>query len=464
MTILLWHRRDLRLHDHAALYQASTQSSTEGKPLLPLFILDPGILNAEDTASVRIDFLLASLQRLREDYRTLGGDLWIRQGDPLTVLQALVKQAGIQEIHWNDDVEPYSRQRDQAIEDALQSLGIKVTIHQDQMLHGPGSVLTQSNQPYSVYTPFWRNWNSQKKLKPFPAPKTIHVPKSGVETGTIPTLKELGLSSSIPLPPLGEKAALEQLHKFCVQTISHYDEQRNFPGNTGTSQLSTYLKFGILGIREVWEATEKAWQQKEAMGIVGITTWRQELCWREFYKHVLFHFPRVAHENYLTQYNGFVWDENKEHFGQWCAGETGYPIVDAAMRQLNETGWMHNRSRMIVASFLTKDLLIPWQWGERYFMQKLLDGDQSANNGGWQWSASMGTDPKPLRIFNPVTQANKFDPQTTYIRRWVPELEKAKTVEILSNKNLEVYGYPKPMVDHALQQRLYKERYKAAKS
>jgi deoxyribodipyrimidine photo-lyase len=457
MTILLWHRRDLRLHDNAALYQASAA----GEPILPLFILDPGILNAEDTAPVRIDFLLASLQRLREDYRALGGNLWIRQGEPLTVLRALVQEADIQEIHWNDDVEPYSRERDETVKNALKELGVRAIIHQDQMLHGPGSVLTQSNQPYSVYTPFWRNWNSQKKLKPFPMPKAIYVPKLKLEIGIIPTLKELGLSSSSPLPPIGEKAALEQLEKFCTKTIFDYDEQRNFPDNAGTSQLSTYLKFGILGIRAVWEATEKASQQKEA---IGITTWRQELCWREFYKHVLFYFPRVAHENYLTQYNNFVWDENKEHFEQWCAGATGYPIVDAAMRQLNETGWMHNRSRMIVASFLTKDLLIPWPWGERYFMQKLLDGDQSANNGGWQWSASMGTDPKPLRIFNPITQANKFDPQTTYIRRWVPELEKAKTVEILSNKNLEVYGYPKPMVDHAIQQRLYKERYKAAKS
>jgi deoxyribodipyrimidine photo-lyase len=412
-------------------------------------------------APVRVDFLLANLQRLREDYRALGGDLWIRQGEPLTVIRALVQQADIQEIHWNDDVEPYSRQRDETVKNTLQELGVQVIIHQDQMLHGPGSVLTQSNQPYSVYTPFWRNWSSQKKLKPFPTPETINVPKSSLEIGAIPKLKELGLSSSIPLPPIGEKAALEQLEKFCAKAIFDYDKQRNFPADAGTSQLSPYLKFGVLGIRKAWESTEHALLHRQA---IGITTWQQELCWREFYKHVLFHFPRVANANYLTQYNNFVWDENKEYFERWCAGETGYPIVDAAMRQLNETGWMHNRSRMIVASFLTKDLLIPWQWGERYFMQKLLDGDQSANNGGWQWSASMGTDPKPLRIFNPVTQANKFDPQTTYVRRWVPELEKAKTVEILSNKNLEVYGYPKPMVDHAIQQRLYKERYKAAKS
>jgi deoxyribodipyrimidine photo-lyase len=457
MTILLWHRRDLRLHDNVALHQASTGD----KPLLPLFILDPGILSAEDTAPVRVDFLLANLHALKEHYRALGGELFIRQGNPVAVLQELVQQASIEEIHWNDDVEPYSRQRDEAVKNALQELGVQVIIHQDQMLHGPGSVLTQSNQPYSVYTPFWRNWIGQKKLKPFPPPDTINLPKSSLEIGTIPTLKQLGLSNSIPLPPAGEKAALEQLERFCARAIFDYDEQRNFPGDTGTSQLSPYLKLGVLGIRKAWESTEHALLRRQA---IGITTWQQELCWREFYKHVLFYFPRVADGNYLTQYNSFVWDENKEYFERWCAGETGYPIVDAAMRQLNETGWMHNRSRMIVASFLTKDLLIPWQWGERYFMQKLLDGDQSANNGGWQWSASMGTDPKPLRIFNPVTQANKFDPQASYVRRWVPELEKAKTVEILSNKNLEVYGYPKPIVDHAIQQRVYKERYKAAKS
>jgi deoxyribodipyrimidine photo-lyase len=457
MTILLWHRRDLRLHDNSALYRASV----EGKPLLPLFILDPGIISAEDTAPVRVDFLLASLQRLREDYRALGGDLWIRQGEPLTVIRALVQQADIQEIHWNDDVEPYSHQRDETVKNALQELGVRVIIHQDQMLHGPGSVLTQSNQPYTVYTPFWRNWSSQKKLKPFPTPTVIQPPNLSLAIGTIPTLKQLGLSHQIPLPPIGEEAALEQLDKFCDKSIFDYDEHRNFPADVGTSQLSPYLKFGVLGIRKAWECTEHALLHRQA---VGITIWQQELCWREFYKHILFHVPRVAYENYLTQYNSFVWDENKEYFERWCAGETGYPMVDAAMRQLNETGWMHNRSRMIVASFLTKDLLIPWSWGERYFMQKLLDGDQSANNGGWQWSASMGTDPKPLRIFNPVTQANRFDPQTAYVRRWVPELEPAKTVEILSNKNLEVYGYPKPMVDHAIQQRIYKERYKAAKS
>jgi deoxyribodipyrimidine photo-lyase len=457
MTILLWHRRDLRLHDNAALHEAISA----GKPLIPLFILDPGILSAEDTAPVRVDFLLASLNALKENYQAIGGDLFLRQGDPATVLQEFVQQAGIEEIHWNDDVEPYSRKRDETVRNALQTLGVRIIIHQDQMLHGPGTILTQMGQPYSVYTPFWRNWISQEKRKPFPAPKAIHLPKVSLEIGTIPKLKELGLSSSIPLPLIGEKAALAQLEKFCTGAIFDYDEQRNFPAEAGTSQLSIYLKFGMLGIRTAWEHTERALLHRPA---IGITTWRQELCWREFYKHVLFYFPRVADGNYLTQYNNFVWDENKEYFARWCAGETGYPIVDAAMRQLNETGWMHNRSRMIVASFLTKDLLIPWQWGERYFMQKLLDGDQSANNGGWQWSASMGTDPKPLRIFNPITQANKFDAQTTYIRRWVPELEKAKIVEILSNKNLEHYGYPKPLVDHAIQQRVYKERYKAAKS
>lgn len=251
------------------------------------------------------------------------------------------------------------------------------------------------------------------------------------------------------------------------ETILGYDDQRNFPAVVGTSFLSAAFKFGVLGIRDVWQRTMEAYGKSNAdEARRGVIVWQQELAWREFYQHAMYFFPDLAQGPYRELWHKFPWENNEGLFQAWCEGRTGYPIVDAAMRQLNATGWMHNRCRMIVASFLTKDLIIDWRWGEQYFMQKLVDGDLSANNGGWQWSASSGMDPKPLRIFNPYTQAQKFDREAKYIRRWVPELKLADTGSILSGElgALERGDYPGVIVVHAERQRQFKALYAQVKA
>jgi deoxyribodipyrimidine photo-lyase len=267
----------------------------------------------------------------------------------------------------------------------------------------------------------------------------------------------------------GELAAQTRLEAFAKQQIESYDDDRNYPAHSGTSTLSPALKFGAIGIRTIWEATRSAMQTTQSeTAKIGIQTWQQELAWREFYQQVMYHFPQLADGPYREHFKQFPWNESEQLFQAWCEGKTGYPIVDAAMRQLNETGWMHNRCRMIVASFFTKDLILDWRLGEQYFMQRLVDGDLSANNGGWQWSASSGMDPKPLRIFNPATQTQKFDRDGEYIRQWVPELAKVDTKALLTG-NIEKHicdrvGYVKPIVDHAVQQREFKARYAAQKT
>ena len=291
----------------------------------------------------------------------------------------------------------------------------------------------------------------------------------------LPNLTEVklnwGFEWEYDLPKSGETAGLALLNEFCDQALYHklfrYGTQRDFPAIDGTAQLSPHLRFGTVGIRQVWAATIMAEAQvRSDEELKSLTTWRQELAWREFYHHVLYHFPQLADGPYRLQMAGFPWENDPDKFAAWTAGRTGFPIVDAAMRQLNQTGWMHNRCRMIVASFLTKDLLINWQWGEQYFMEHLIDGELAANNGGWQWSASSGMDSKPLRIFNPSFQAKKYDPEATYIRQWLPELRGLTTAELLSGDipphQCQRCQYPLPIVDHYEQQQKFKTLYRQA--
>jgi deoxyribodipyrimidine photo-lyase len=286
----------------------------------------------------------------------------------------------------------------------------------------------------------------------------------------LPTAKGLGFvwDNELVTAP-GEAAAQEKLEKFCDRAIYEYQEQRNYPGVHGTSQLSAALKFGVIGVRTVWAATLAALENSRSDETQSnIKTWQQELAWREFYQHAMYNFPELAEGAFRETLKNFPYDNNEQHFQAWCEGRTGYPIVDAAMRQMNETGWMHNRCRMIVASFLTKDLLINPKLGEKYFMQKLYDADLSANNGGWQWSASSGMDPKPVRIFNPASQAKKFDPEGEYIRQWLPELRSVDTEFLISGDippaERDALDYPAPIVDHKKQQREFKERYQQQKA
>jgi deoxyribodipyrimidine photo-lyase len=471
--ILFWHRRDLRITDNVGLTNARQVSPN----VVGVFCLDPNILERDDVAPARMTYALGSLQELQENYAKLGSQLLILHGQPNQAIPSLAAALGAQAVYWNRDVEPYSRERDATVEAALREKGIQVETFWDQLLQVPGIIMTGTGKPYTVYTPFWKNWSRKNKAEPTEDLASMtglsveewEIAKNAGVMEQIPSATELGYiwDGPLVLEP-GEKAAQAQLETFCHDQIFSYKQQRDYPDIIGTSQLSPALKFGAIGIRTVWQAVMNAWNEclsDEAR--LNIRTWQQELAWREFYQHIMYHFPELAHGPYREPWKDFPWDNNPEHFQAWCEGRTGYPIVDAAMRQLNETGWMHNRCRMIVASFLTKDLIVNWQWGEKYFMQKLIDGDLSANNGGWQWTASSGMDPKPIRIFNPASQARKFDPDAEYIRRWLPELSRVDTKFLITGKippdERERANYPEPIVDHQQQQQKFKQLYKQQK-
>jgi deoxyribodipyrimidine photo-lyase len=403
--------------------------------------------------------------------------LLVLHEDPCKAIPALAAALNAKAVFWNWDVEPYAKERDRSVMDALKEKGIEVHNNWDQLLHAPEEIRTGSKQPYTVYTPFWRNWSNKPKAGPVEPLKnaeglTKEEQDKSQQAGNVklPSAKDLGFSwdNELVTAP-GEAAAFEKLEEFCDRAITEYKEQRNFPGVHGTSQLSAALKFGVIGPRTVWAATLAALENSRSdEEQASIQAWQQELAWREFYQHAMYWFPELAKGAFRETLKNFPYDNNEEQFQAWCEGRTGYPIVDAAMRQMNEIGWMHNRCRMIVASFLTKDLLINPQLGEKYFMQKLYDADLSANNGGWQWSASSGMDPKPVRIFNPASQAKKFDPEGEYIRKWLPELRSVDTEYLISGDipadERDRCNYPAPIVDHKKQQRQFKERYQQQKA
>lgn len=474
--VLFWHRRDLRIRDNVGLAAARDRTAK----VIGLFCLDPHILAGDDIAPARIAYMIGALAELQTSYKSAGSELLILQGKPEQAIAQLASAIAAIAVYWNRDVEPYARQRDTAVASALKEKGIeRCTQFWDQLLHDPDTIKTGSGEPYKVYTPFWRNWLGHDK----PALVMALSKATGLspdekaratDAGAIelPSAKDLGYEwdNGFLLAP-GEKAALAKLEEFCddQRAIAEYDEQRNFPANPGTSTLSAALKFGTIGIRTVWAATAAAYSRARSDETrTNIRTWQQELAWREFYQGVMYFFPQLAEGPYRDPFKNFPWNNNEQQFQAWCTGKTGYPIVDAAMRQLNQTGWMHNRCRMIVASFLTKDLMIDWRWGEKYFMQHLYDGDLSANNGGWQWSASSGMDPKPLRIFNPASQAKKYDPDAEYIRQWLPEIRHLDTPMLLtgsiSQQELKGTGYPVPIVEHKVQQAEFKTRYNAQKN
>ena len=471
--IFFWHRRDLRISDNIGLTIARQKTAK----VVGLFCLDNNILNSDDIAPARVTYMIGCLQELQQNYQNMGSQLIIIQGKPEKDIPAFCAALKAKAVYWNRDVEPYAKERDLAIAKALEAEEIEANNFWDQLLHIPGEVTTKSSDsPYKVYTPFWRSWIEKEKACPTSEIKQLEgLTKAELKTATkagaidLPTAKDLGYEWEYPLVlEPGETPAKERLEEFCDRAIYSYDEDRNFPDVDGTSQLSAALKFGAIGIRTVWQATiELAEQCRSDEAKNGVVIWQKELAWREFYQHCMFFFPELAKGSYRDEFKDFPWENDEAKFQAWCEGKTGYPIVDAAMRQLNESGWMHNRCRMIVASFLTKDLIIDWRWGEKYFMQKLFDGDLSANNGGWQWSASSGMDPKPLRIFNPASQAAKFDPEGEYIRQWLPEISSMDTEYLVTGKipdsERDSYDYPRQIVDHKVQQRKFKQLYKQQK-
>ncbi|HEY9691209.1 MAG TPA: FAD-binding domain-containing protein [Oculatellaceae cyanobacterium] len=469
--ILFWHRRDLRISDNVGLAAARQQT----QEVVGVFCLDPNILQRDDVAPARVTYMMGCLELLQQRYAEVGSELLILFNEPTTAIPKLAEAVNAKAVFWNWDVEPYAKERDRTILVALKEKGISTQNFWDQLLHSPEEIRSGSGQPYTIYTPFWKNWISKAKATPAPAlQNAIGLTESEKEAARqagvveLPTARDLGFiwDNNLVISP-GEAAAQAKLNTFCDRAIDQYQEQRNFPAVNGTSQLSAALKFGVIGIRTVWDAIAVLYQNSPESVQASIQTWQQELAWREFYQHAIYNFPELAQGAYRQAFKNFPWNDNLEHFQAWCEGKTGYPIVDAAMRQMNTIGWMHNRCRMIVASFLTKDLLLNWQLGEKYFMQKLIDGDLSANNGGWQWSASSGMDPKPVRIFNPASQAQKFDLEGSYIRQWLPELASLDTKLLITGKITPLerasLGYPAPIVDHNQQQREFKQRYQQQK-
>jgi deoxyribodipyrimidine photo-lyase len=426
----------LRLGDNTALSAACSKADA----VIPLFIFDPAILRSPDTGAPIVAFMLKCLAALEESIHEAGGKLIFRRGEVMTEMNHVLRESGATALYYNRDCEPYARKRDDSVEKLARSLGVEVHSAKDGVIHEPGEVLKADGKPYGVFTPYSRAWRLRPRptvLSPvrFKRPAGLKEPKSL----PLPTLKELGFSTALALPPAGEKAGRERLRQFAAGEVLHYASRRDFPDHEGTSRLSPHLRLGTLSPRTVLDGVEKA-AREHPMARAQVETYVTELIWRDFYRQILWHFPRVAHSCFKARYDDLKWQNDEKLFAAWCEGRTGFPIVDAGMRQLNSTGWMHNRVRMIVAAFLTKDLLVSWQWGERYFMQKLIDADLASNNGGWQWSAGTGTDAQPyFRIFNPMSQAQKFDPEGHYIRRYVPEAD--------------TLAYPAPIVDHA-QQRL----------
>lgn len=462
-SVIWWIRRDLRLSDNQVLEKAIQA----GEHVIPLFIIDPVLLKSDFVGQNRIAFLWRGLAALNESLNQRGSRLIIRQGSPIQVLPQVVTQVDAAAVFAEEDYSPYAKSRDQALKErVLLKLVPSLTYHH------PQDVLKDDGEPYTVFTPYKNKWLERPlpRLQDLiPAPDKISTPED-IESEPQPEPPDV----AIPFPA-GENEAQQRLEQFAQDEIFAYQSQRDIPAEHGTSQLSPYLRFGMISARRaVATAVAARARAKNEAGQLGAQTWLTELIWREFYNAILYHFPHVLAGNFRPKYDDIQWENDEAQFEAWQAGKTGYPIVDAAMRQLKEMGWMHNRARMIVASFLVKDLLIHWQWGEKHFMQYLADGDPAANNGGWQWSAGTGTDAAPyFRIFNPTTQGEKHDPKGTYIRRYVPELAKVPDKFIheparMSQKQQEEYhcvigqDYPAPIVDHKAARQRTLEAYKSA--
>ncbi len=419
-TAVHWFRRDLRVSDNTALSEAVQRAER----VVPVFILEDAFRTGPDVGAARLAFLLRSLDSLRKNLAELGYPLVIRRGRSEVELPRLCAELGAQAVFCNKRYEPYAQARDNRVFNALNGAGVGFEVFKDAVIWEERELLTKAGNPFTVFTPYSRAW----KARAIPPPK----PKLRASSKRVPKIAsdplpldgaDLGHPLSQTMPFAGERAARDALRAFLKQPIFTYGTARDFPAQNGTSRLSPHLRCGTIGIRTVLTGLRKARAEASPAQRPSCDVFLNELIWREFYLQVLSNFPRVMRGCFRPEYDALKWSDNREHFEAWCAGMTGYPIVDAAMRCLNATGWMHNRLRMIVAMFLTKDLLINWQWGERYFMQKLVDGDMAANNGGWQWSAGTGTDAAPyFRIFNPVSQGLKFDPQGEFVREWVPEL------------------------------------------
>jgi len=454
---LIWFRCDLRVHDNTAL-----RAACQAGPTLAVYLVSPSQWRLHDDAPAKVDFWRRNLIELRQQLDALNIPLLIRMADtwdqaPATLLQLCVEH-GINALHCNEEYGVNETRRDQAVDQALSSQGIGFHSHLDQLFFKPGSVLTKSGTYFQVFSQF-RKVCYQRFYQSVPAvlPRPKAQSETAIASDPIPEQIE-GFSAPtkgiVDLWPAGEEEARRRLEHFTDEPIEDYLTQRDLPAKPGTSTLSAYLAAGVISPRQCLHAALNRNQGEFQSGNVGVVTWINELCWREFYKHILVGYPRVSmHRAFRLETEALAWRRSPKDLEAWQEGRTGIPIIDAAMRQLVETGWMHNRLRMVVAMFLTKNLLIDWREGERFFMQHLIDGDLAANNGGWQWSASTGTDASPyFRIFNPVSQSAKFDEDGRFIKHWLPELSALNKKQIHSpNMASDLFGgpsdYPRPVVD-----------------
>ncbi len=463
-TALFWFRRAVRLDDNRALRAAVDAASF----VVPVFLLDDAILTHPSTGQARARFLFDSLADVDASLRARGGRLIVRRGKPAETLPQLVEETGATALFFGREYEPYGRERDELVGAAMRRRGVAVETFSDHLIAEPGDIRAKGGAPYTVFTPYKRVWFEHPVEAPCGAPERVPTP-DGLRSDTLPALPgDVGVGGAPDQEPRvqgGEREARRWLDAFLRDCAGAYKARRDFPAQEGTSRLSAYLRSGVLSARRAVSEVQGLRARMPPDERVGVDAWLSELAWRDFYYQILWHFPRVAGHAFRPQFDGVAWENDERLFRAWCEGRTGYPFVDAAQRQMNREAWMHNRARMVTASFLTKDLLIDWRQGERYFMQKLVDGDQASNNGGWQWAAGTGTDAQPFfRVFNPVLQGEKFDPDGAYVRRHVPELARVPARFIhrpweMSPAEQEAAGcvlgrdYPPPVVDHAEQRK-----------
>ncbi|HEY5143065.1 MAG TPA: deoxyribodipyrimidine photo-lyase [Solirubrobacteraceae bacterium] len=461
-TAVVWFRRDLRVHDHPALAAAAREHDR----VLPLFVLDERLLHGRFESGPRTAFMLGALRALDTELHVRGGALCVRHGRPELVVAQLARETGADAVYWTSDVSPFARRRDAAVTATLGEIGVAARPHGGNYCADVSVPRTKAGRPMTVFTPFWKAWELLERRAVLAPPERLRLP-DGLDPGALPQGPRLDQALPAAFCAPGEAAARDALRAWLEGPVDRYADRHDDLGG-GTSGLSPHLRWGAISAREV-EA------RAGERGGAGAAAFIRQLAWRDFYAHVLLLHPANARREFQERYRGLEWDDDDELFSAWCEGRTGYPLVDAGMRQLAASGWMHNRARMVVGSFLTKNLHLDWRRGEWWFERMLLDGEPAQNNGNWQWIASTGVDPAPYfrRIFNPVLQQQKFDPDGVYVRRWVPELAGVPVERLAEPWTMSpaqqaaaccVIGrdYPAPVVDHAIERRVALERYRAA--
>ncbi len=468
-TLVHWFRRDLRVEDNTALSRAARDADR----VVPVFVLDDRFASDPGIGPARFRFLRESLEDLEANLRRAGGRLLLRRGPAAEALPRLLAETGADGVYANAEIGPYPEQRDRETAAAIAAAGGRLRLFSDELLVAPDAVATDAGDPHTVFTPFSRKWIAAEKADPIPPPTDLASPElPGVPVARVRAWREIAPEPSSSRG--GEAEALRALRRFFAGPDLRYAEDRDRPDREGTSRLSPHLHFGTISARTIRASLEASRENAPASAMGGPRRFLQELCWREFFHHVLFHFPRVTGASFRREFDRLAWRTDPAALDAWKRGVTGYPFVDAAMRQLSTTHWMHNRARMTAASFLTKDLHAHWSEGEAWFAHELADADLANNNGGWQWAAGSGADAAPyFRIFNPILQSKRFDPRGAYIRRFVPELANVPEEKIHEPWTMTPdeqraarcrigANYPAPMVDHAREREVALAMFKAA--